>query len=120
MLRKISNLYRVFCIAIHLNFVLALSLTSCKDPLENEVCEITCTTTDHSQNVAFSRLTDTGTVIAQCAPIVGCIGTGHYNITQPNSVSTVLSFVHSRQEAGEWKCDYGLNAVAVSVSWASK
>ena len=70
--------------------------------------------------MAFSKVADTVVIIAQCVPVVGCIGTGHYNITQPSSVSTVLSFVHSRQEAGEWRCDYGIYDVAVSVSWASK
>ena len=95
-------------------------MTPCNDQLENGVCAITCITTDISQNVFFSKLPDTGTVIAQCVPVTGCFGLPNYNITQPNSVSTVLSFVHSRQEEGEWRCDYGLNFVVVNVSWASK
>jgi hypothetical protein len=116
------NLSIVSCIvkAIHLNFVLAISLTSCKDALENKVCGITCNTTDHSQNVAFYKLPNTGAIIAQCVPVVGCYGMSQYVITQPNSVSTILSFMHSRQQASEWRCDYGLNGTVVNVSWASK
>ena len=116
------NLSIVSCIAkaIHLNFVLAISVTSCKDALENEECAITCNTTDHSQNVAFYKLPDTGIIIAQCVPGSGCFGPSQYNITQPNAVSTILSFMHSRQQAGEWRCDYGLNVALVNVSWASK
>ena len=106
------NLSIVSCIAIaiHLNFVLAVSLTPCSDALGNTVCGITCTTTDHSQNVAFYKLPDTGSAIAQCISGSGCFGPSQYNITQPNSVSTILSFV-------KWRCDYGLN---VDVLWASK
>ena len=116
------NLSIVSCIviAIHLNFVLAISLTPCADALENKVCGITCTTTDHSQNVAFYKLPDTGSAIAQCVPGSGCFALSGYNITQPNSVSTILSFELSRQQAIEWRCDYGLNFAVVNVTWASK
>lgn len=116
------NLSIVSCIAIaiHLNFVLAVSLTSCNDALENTVCGITCTTLDHSQIVAFYKLSDTRSIIAQCISGFGCFGTSEYNITQPNPVSTILSFVHSRQLASEWICAYGLAFGVVNVSWASK
>ena len=116
------NVRIVSCIviAIHLNFVLAVSLTSCKNALENKVCGITCTTTDHSENVVFYKLPNTGSIVAQCVPDAGCFGPSQYNITQPDSVSTVLSFVHLREEAGEWRCVFGLTLVDLLVSWASK
>jgi hypothetical protein len=96
------NLSIVSCIAIaiHLKFALAVLLTSCSDALENIVCGITCTTTDHSQNVAFYKLPDTGSVIAQCISGSGCFGPSQYNITQPNPVSTILSFVHYYSNTG--------------------
>ena len=106
----------VLLIAVGVN---AISLTSCSDALENEVCGITCNTSDHLQNVAFYKLPDTGSVIAQCVPGSGCFGPSQYDIAQPNSVSTILSFMHSRQQASEWRCDYGLNFAVVNVSWAT-
>ena len=98
---------------------LALSLTYCDDPLENEVCNLTCTTTDHSQTVAFNKEPDFS-IIAQCISAAGCDGTDPYSISQPNSVTTVLSFVHSRSIVGTWRCLYGLTLTSVSVPWASK
>ena len=97
----------------------ALSLTSCDNPLENEVCNLTCTTTDHSQTVAFNKEPDSS-IIAQCVSGIGCFGTSQYSISQPNSVTTVLSFMHSRSNSGTWGCSYGLTSTSVSVPWASK
>ena len=106
----------MFLIAVDVN---AVSLTSCKNALENKVCGITCTTADHSENVVFYKLPNTGSIVAQCVPDAGCFGPSQYNITQPDSVSTVLSFVHLREEAGEWRCVFGLTLVDLLVSWAT-
>ena len=98
---------------------LGLPLTFCDDPLENEVCNLTCTTTDHPQNVAFQKEPDSS-IIAQCASDVGCFGANPYIISQPNSVTTVLSFVHSRSIVSTWRCSYGSTITSVAVPWASK
>jgi hypothetical protein len=59
-------------------------------------------------------------IIAQCVSGVGCFGTDQYNINQPNSVTTVLSFMHSRSNSGTWRCSYGPTPTSVSVPCASK
>ena len=77
-------------------------------------------TTDHNKTVACYRLPSTTTVIAQCIPTVACGAYQQYNITQPDSVSTILSFVYSREKLGTWRCTYRSNDVNVSVFSASK
>jgi hypothetical protein len=94
-------------------------LTSCYDAIENEVCGLTCTTTDHSLNVAFDRIPDTA-IIAQCVSGVGCFEMSQYNISQPDSVTTVLSFMHSRSQSDTYRCVYGSTWTSVLVHWASK
>ena len=66
--------------------------------------------------MAFYKLSSTTTVIAQCIPTVGCGAPSEYNLTQPDSVFTGLSFVHSREKLGT----YGSNDGDVSVFWARK
>jgi hypothetical protein len=106
-------------VIIQLYFFLALSLTSCDNPLENEVCNLTCTTIDHAQNVAFDKEPDIA-IIAQCLTDGRCFGSSLFNISQPNSTSTILSFIHLRNNAGTWRCSYGATPTPVSVPWASK
>ena len=98
---------------------LALLLTSCDNPLENEVCNLTCTTVDHLQNVAFNKQPDSSS-LAQCLSGGGCYGTDQYSISQPDAVTTVLSFIHSRNSTGTWRCSYGATPASVLVLWASK
>ena len=95
-------------------------MTSCDNPLDNKACGLICTTTDHNEIVAFYKLPSTTTINAQCTPTVACGQYQQYNITQPDSVSTILSFVHSREKLGTWRCTNGSNDVNVSVFWASK
>jgi hypothetical protein len=70
--------------------------------------------------LAFYKLPIITTAIVQCIPSVACGAYQQYNITQPDSVSTILSFVHSREKLGTWRCTYGSNNVNVSVFWASR
>ena len=111
-----------FCVLLFLIIkdanVNALSLTSCDNPLENEVCNLTCTTTDHSLNVAFNKQPDASSV-GQCVADSDCFGSSQYSISQPNSTSTVLSFIHSRNISGLWRCSYGPMPISVSVPWAT-
>ena len=96
----------------------ALSLTSCDNPLENEVCNLTCTTIDHEQTVAFDKEPDIA-IIAQCFTDGQCFGSSLYSISQPNSMSTILSFIHLRNNTGTWRCSYGSTPTSVSVPWAT-
>ena len=98
---------------------LALSLTSCDNPLENKVCNLTCTTVDHLQIVAFNKEPDSSSV-AQCRSSGVCYGTDQYSISQPDEVTTVLSFILSRNDTGTWRCSYGATPASVPVPWASK
>ena len=111
-----------FCVLLFLIIedanVNALSLTSCDNPLENEVCNLTCTTIDHAQNVAFDKEPDIA-IIAQCLTDGRCFGSSLFSISQPNSTTTILSFIHLRNNAGIWRCSYGATPTSVSVPWAT-
>ena len=105
-------------VTIHLYFFLALSLTSCDNSLENVVCNLTCTTIDLEQSVAFDKEPDIA-IIAQCITDGRCFESSLYSISQPNSTSTILSFIHLRKNAGTWRCSYGSTPTSVSVPCAS-